>query len=681
METNKSKHIYTNLQNLQERRELASRMSYSSSTRSQRGTGTRNTQSKNSQRRPNQEGGRRLPNIRPEYSTRGYTDFTDMCHRIENGQQELCHIPLNVISSALVLVNTSLKSVVGVNLAIAKRKELSELYAQVPSLLLDTQGLCKRYGVEWEETQLQQKSCTTLEEGASSKELCKNTATSGYLKVSLAERPQDDPRVEYLSTTSTDSSDGTPTIVVNASTPKLEESGEVVATCGRTSLDASTETSCTETSQVSTAVYDTVNTSDFRILVSQQTEPEIVNHNEDEIEPSAQSSNSNQLVDWTSKRVEDIFRGDEPSSSRFSTPWVAVDAIPDVLASLESVGSEAPNSVPQKEEDDFVCVEAIVEPKQTSPASDSAEEELPATPTQPREGSWRFWKESSRIVEGLKPPPRRDKSLIEHNSVGVQTDPVGETKNAAVQTDIVTVEEAREEERARAEAMSMYDGVKKEVSLDLRKHLTFLLSEEEIKYLDKNKWECSIHPSAAHLNRTWRSLEVSEGEGDNKLRKTIYVMEPERNHLPTVGGPSAGDPSAGYDENDKRCFKVISLMPEFRGDIRFVDYELFYHLKIKFAGKTPSTTSWSTMATWANQFWKQYKASHLAIGMIYEITRNTIFAALVPSYDDLKAIRYLSGTEAVRRIRELGDFTLNGYVVKEGVVPCLTSSVKVLEKI
>jgi hypothetical protein len=194
----------------------------------------------------------------------------------------------------------------------------------------------------------------------------------------------------------------------------------------------------------------------------------------------------------------------------------------------------------------------------------------------------------------------------------------------------------------------------------------------------------SVEPSFVMTDRTWRSIEVEDSEdeedipGDDasvsstdkkekkkkKVKRKIWILDEDRNLLPNVGGASARNNGDGYDDNDKRPFKVIEIDPKnYKHDIRYVDCELYYHLRKELFGKPVHTQSIDSLKMVANRYLNTYKMSHLDGFAVDRMIRETVYAALIPEDRDLKMISSLARNK--KTIDQVSTFNRDGYTTKK----------------
>jgi len=144
-----------------------------------------------------------------------------------------------------------------------------------------------------------------------------------------------------------------------------------------------------------------------------------------------------------------------------------------------------------------------------------------------------------------------------------------------------------------------------------------------------------ICPSMAHVNATWRTVVVDGVKNCHLSVDTVLK--------PAYGGPSAryGIKNDGYDENDRRSYKVVSFMNKKDSGIKleYIDYELFWHLRRMVLFMPFSAKTLQNLRVESNKFFGQWRTSHLDTAAVTMITEATCLAAAMPPVSSLKIAR------------------------------------------
>lgn len=169
-----------------------------------------------------------------------------------------------------------------------------------------------------------------------------------------------------------------------------------------------------------------------------------------------------------------------------------------------------------------------------------------------------------------------------------------------------------------------------------------------------------VCPSIAHRNATW-SVKVVDG-----VKQCTLVTE--TNLRPSYAGPSARYQisTGGYDENDRRPFKVIEFFSPkgYSVDVSLIDYELFWHLRREVLFKAFDEHMLANLRVLAKRFFNDFKTPHLDIALVCNITEATCLAAAAPPpFSMLLAQSYIS------RKRARGNKKYRELVVKGQVAP------------
>jgi len=166
-------------------------------------------------------------------------------------------------------------------------------------------------------------------------------------------------------------------------------------------------------------------------------------------------------------------------------------------------------------------------------------------------------------------------------------------------------------------------------------------------------------PSLAHQNCTWKLVENKDGED-------YYELVGETNIKPAYAGPSATYGVLGYDQNDRRPFKIIKINRNIKRtayDIKHVDFELYGVLRMYMATRPVTKDTLAALRTEATKFMRNFKSSHLDALLVAEIMEATIFAAMVPTAGSLSRwSKHITHSAAMRT--ELWNSN-----IKDGIVP------------
>jgi len=144
-----------------------------------------------------------------------------------------------------------------------------------------------------------------------------------------------------------------------------------------------------------------------------------------------------------------------------------------------------------------------------------------------------------------------------------------------------------------------------------------------------------ICPSMAHVNATWKTVVI---DGVKNCHLTVDTVL-----KPAYGGPSAryGIRNDGYDENDRRSYKVVSFMNKKDSGVKleYIDYELFWHLRRNVLFMPFSAKTLQNLRVESNKFFGQWRTSHLDTAAVTMITEATCLAAAMPPVSSLKIAR------------------------------------------
>lgn len=168
-----------------------------------------------------------------------------------------------------------------------------------------------------------------------------------------------------------------------------------------------------------------------------------------------------------------------------------------------------------------------------------------------------------------------------------------------------------------------------------------------------------ICPSAAHRNATW-SVQVVDG-----VKKCSLVAE--ANLRPSYAGPSARYQlgASGYDENDRRPFKVIEFFSPkgYEVDVSLLDYELFWHLRREVLFKAFDENTLANLRILAKRFFMEFKTAHLDMALICSITEATCLAAAAPPPFSMRLARAYMSRKRVKTNHQYRELVVKGKVV------------------
>lgn len=179
-------------------------------------------------------------------------------------------------------------------------------------------------------------------------------------------------------------------------------------------------------------------------------------------------------------------------------------------------------------------------------------------------------------------------------------------------------------------------------------------TEDPDRYNDQG----DICPSHAHTDATWRTV-VKDGVKHCYLTTDTCLK-------PAYAGPSSRYSMYvdGYDENDRRAYKVISFINEEDSgvDVKYIDYELFWHLRrtvlfLPFTDKTLQNLRIESV-----KFFALFKTNHLDMALVTHVTEATCLAAAVPPRISLKRARAILNWNAARLNRKYKELVADGKV-------------------
>jgi hypothetical protein len=174
--------------------------------------------------------------------------------------------------------------------------------------------------------------------------------------------------------------------------------------------------------------------------------------------------------------------------------------------------------------------------------------------------------------------------------------------------------------------------------------------------VDRYNNQGDICPSQAHTDATWKT-EVKDGVKHCYL-STDYCLKP------AYAGPSARYSMYvdGYDENDRRAYKVISFIDDEGVEVKYIDYELFWHLRrtvlfLPFTDKTLQNLRIESL-----KFFAMFKTNHLDTALVTQVTEATCLAAAIPPKVSLKRARAVLNWNAAKLNRKYKQLVAEGKV-------------------
>lgn len=188
------------------------------------------------------------------------------------------------------------------------------------------------------------------------------------------------------------------------------------------------------------------------------------------------------------------------------------------------------------------------------------------------------------------------------------------------------------------------------------------------KFMKKPDDWITVRPNLA-LGKTWKivKLETINEEGETEIRDVSVLTDSELVYSDWAG-PSNFNPQLmmGYDPADKRPFKIIELGKVSRVRLEYVDHELYWYLKMKMFGKTRNTDVLSFLSAEARKYFDSFRTAHLDIRLKCNVINHTCLAVVIPTREDIEAIRILGEKKHRKRMEESDNLTADGKVKNKG---------------
>jgi len=338
------------------------------------------------------------------------------------------------------------------------------------------------------------------------------------------------------------------------------------------------------------------------------------------------------IIDQTKESVTKLSTTSQEGSSvrDVLANTVVSREIPDLSARIEDHGDQTIYNIMLK---DLPAGGLTTPVPESSAKSEPSGQPVPTTSGQP----------SSSSTEG---------SCLENLTENVESnmDQVGEDAEAAQPTYSAADKLKSFFEKLVAEGYDMADGFKDQ----------FL--REPTRYI-------SVRPNLA-LHKTWKVVKVTtkKPDGTDEVREVSVLVDGEMVYSDDAGASNQNtDVLMGYDAADKRPFKLIEFASEAdKVDLKWVDVELYWHLKFLLIGRPRSTDTTGFLRAESKRYFNGFKTGHIDNRLKFKVINHTVLAVLVPTREEILALRVLGKDKNADRIAEADEFA------REGVVRCRT---------